>query len=67
MPIGALIVDFALTIAISSAAGASAIIAVLPALAPWRVLIALLLVAEVAGGRFGHLGRAVFAVLVSSS
>jgi amino acid transporter len=66
VPIGALIVDFALTIAISSAAGASAIIAFLPALAPWRVLIALLLVAGVAGGTwFGHLGRAVFAVMTT--
>ncbi|WP_245633554.1 amino acid permease [Amycolatopsis jejuensis] len=64
VPIGALIVDFVLTIAISSAAGASAIIAFLPALAPWRVLIALLLVAGVAAGTwFGHLGRAVFAVM----
>jgi amino acid transporter len=64
VPIGALIVDFALTIAISSAAAASAIIAFLPELAPWRVLIALLLLAGVAGGTwFGHLGRAVFAVM----
>ncbi|MEV6557531.1 hypothetical protein AB0M22_17565 [Nocardia sp. NPDC051756] len=64
MPIGALIVDFVLTIAISSAAGASAIIAFAPALAPWRVPIALLLVAAVAGGTwFGHLGRTVFAVM----
>ena len=67
VPIGALIVDFALTIAISSAAGASAIIAFLPQLAPWRVLIALLLVAGVAGGTwFGHLGRAVFAVMTAA-
>jgi amino acid transporter len=67
IPIGALIVDFALTIAISSAAGASAIIAFVPQLAPWRVLIALLLVAAVAGGTwFGHLGRAVFAVMTAA-
>ncbi|AEK44354.1 hypothetical protein RAM_29395 [Amycolatopsis mediterranei S699] len=64
IPIGALIVDFVLTIAISSAAGASAVIAFVPALAPWRVLIAVLLVAVVAGGTwFGHLGRTVFAVM----
>lgn len=64
VPIGALIVDFVLTIAISSAAGASAVIAFVPVLAPWRVLIAVALVAVVAGGTwFGHLGRSVFAVL----
>ncbi|WP_344269874.1 hypothetical protein [Actinomadura napierensis] len=64
VPIGALIVDFVLTIAISSAAGASAVIAVAPALAPWRILIAVLLVVVVAGGTwFGHLGRTVFAVM----
>ncbi|MEV6643510.1 amino acid permease [Amycolatopsis sp. NPDC051371] len=64
VPIGALIVDFVLTIAISSAAGASAVIAFFPVLAPWRVLIAVLLVVGVAGGTwFGHLGRTVFAVM----
>ncbi|WP_329001033.1 amino acid permease [Kribbella sp. NBC_00709] len=64
VPIGALVVDFVLTIAISSAAGASALIAFVPALAPWRVVLALLLVLVVAGGTwFGHLGRTVFAVM----
>ncbi len=64
VPIGALIVDFVLTIAISSAAGASAVIAFFPDLAGLRVPIALLLVAGVAGGTwFGHLGRTVFAVM----
>ncbi|GLY42767.1 hypothetical protein Amsp01_087900 [Amycolatopsis sp. NBRC 101858] len=64
LPIGALIVDFVLTIAISSAAGASAVIAFFPALSPWRIPIAVLLVAGVAGGTwFGHLGRTVFAVM----
>jgi hypothetical protein len=64
VPIGALIVDFVLTIAISTAAGASAVIAVAPSLAPWRIPIALVLVAGVAGGTwFGHLGRAVFALM----
>ncbi|MGW3964242.1 hypothetical protein ACWED2_30810 [Amycolatopsis sp. NPDC005003] len=64
LPIGALIVDFVLTIAISSAAGASAVIAFFPGLAGLRIPIALLLVAGVAGGTwFGHLGRTVFAVM----
>ncbi|WP_127354327.1 APC family permease [Actinacidiphila soli] len=64
IPIGALIVDFVLTIAISSAAGASAIIAYLPAAAPWRIPLALVLTAAVAGLTwFGHLGRAIFALM----
>ncbi|WP_232248235.1 APC family permease [Streptacidiphilus rugosus] len=64
VPIGALIVDFVLTIAISSAAGASAIIAYLPAAAPWRIPLALALTALVAGLTwFGHLGRAIFALM----
>ncbi|MEU1629170.1 amino acid permease [Streptomyces sp. NPDC020096] len=64
IPIGALIVDFVLTIAISSAAGASAIIAYLPAAAPWRIPLALALTAAVAALTwFGHLGRAVFALM----
>ncbi|WP_167345805.1 amino acid permease [Streptomyces roseochromogenus] len=64
VPIGALIVDFVLTIAISSAAGASAIIAYAPAAAPWRIPLALALTALVAGLTwFGHLGRAVFALM----
>jgi amino acid transporter len=63
VPIGALIVDFALTIAIS-AAGASALIAYLPLLAAWRSPLALGLVGGVAGLTwFGHLGRAVFALM----
>jgi hypothetical protein len=67
VPIGALVVDFMLTIAISSAAGASAVIAFVPALAPWRVLLAVLLVIVVAAGTwFGHLGRAVFAVMTAA-
>jgi hypothetical protein len=64
VPIAALIVDFALTIAISGAAGASAIIAYIPVLAGWRILLGLALVAGVAGLTwFGHLGRAVFAMM----
>ena len=45
IPIGALIVDFVLTIAISTAAAASAVIAFFPSLAGIRAPIALLLVA----------------------
>lgn len=64
VPVGALVVDFALTIAISAAAAASAIIAYLPALAPWRIALAVLVVLGVAGlSWFGHIGRAVFAVM----
>lgn len=64
LPIGALIVDFVLTIAISSAAGASAIIAYVPAVAPWRIPLALGLTVAVAGLTwFGHIGRAVFALM----
>jgi hypothetical protein len=61
-PMGALIVDFALTIAISVAAASSAIISYLPALADWRLPLALLLCAVVAAmSWYGHLGRLVFA------
>ena len=62
VPIGALIVDFVLTIAISAAAGASAVIDYVPGLAPERIPLALLLLLLVAGLTwFGHLGRAIFA------
>jgi hypothetical protein len=64
LPIGALIVDFALTIAISVAAAGSALIAYVPALAPARIPIALVLVAGVAALTwFGHGGRLVFALM----
>ena len=64
LPIGALVVDFVLTIAISVAAGASAIVAYFPELAPLRVLVALGLLVLVAGLTwFGHGGRTVFAIL----
>jgi hypothetical protein len=66
LPIGALVVDFALTIAISIAAAGSAVIAYLPGLAPARILLALALVALVAGLTwFGHAGRLVFAVMTT--
>ncbi len=64
VPMGALIVDFVLTISISVSAGASAIISYVPSLAPWRIVLALGLLVLVAGLMwFGHLGRAVFALL----
>ena len=64
VPIGALVVDFVLTIAISVAAGASAIVAYVPDLAPFRVLVALGLLVIVASLTwFGHGGRTIFAAL----
>src|SRR5579863_9863518 len=64
LPIGALVVDFVLTIAISVAAGASAIVAYFPALSGIRVLLALGLLLSVAGLTwFGHAGRTVFSVM----
>ena len=64
VPIGALVVDFVLTIAISVSAGASAVIAYFPGLAPWRLALALVLVLLVGGITwFGHLGRLFFAVM----
>ncbi|MBI2238068.1 MAG: APC family permease [Actinobacteria bacterium] len=66
-PLGALIVDYVLTISISAAAAASAVIAYFPSLAPYRTLIALVLVFLVAGLTwFGHLGRSVFASMTVS-
>src|SRR3954471_8342312 len=62
IPLGALLVDFVITVAISCAAGASAIIAYLPGLQAERVLLALGLTALVAAGiSFGHRGRVAFA------
>jgi hypothetical protein len=64
LPIGALVVDFALTIAISIAAAGSAVIAYVPALASARIPIALGLVVFVAALTwFGHAGRMIFAVM----
>jgi hypothetical protein len=66
LPIGALVVDFALTIAISIAAAGSALIAYVPALASVRIPLALALVTVVAGLTwFGHGGRLIFAVMTS--
>ncbi len=67
LPIGALIVDFALTIAISIAAAGSAVISFVPELAPLRIPLALLLLVAVAGLTwFGHGGRLLFAVMTVS-
>ncbi|WP_228373621.1 amino acid permease [Demequina soli] len=64
IPMGALVVDFVLTISISVSAGSSAIISYLPGLAEYRLPLALGLLVLVAGLMwFGHLGRAVFALL----
>src|SRR3954468_15491378 len=64
LPLGSLIVDYALTITISVAAGASAVIAYLPGLAAFRIPLALGLLALVAGLTwFGHGGRLVFATM----
>ena len=64
LPLGALVVDFVLTIAISVAAAASAVIAYIPAAAPYRVEIAVALCVLVAAITwFGHLGRSVFATM----
>src|SRR2546426_8701810 len=58
LPIGALIVDFVLTITISVAAAVSAVIAYLPRLAPERILFGFVLLVAVAGLTwFGHGGR----------
>jgi amino acid transporter len=67
IPIGALIVDFVLTIAISVSAASSAVIAYVPALAPLRIplaLAALLVVGAITW--LGHVGRAVFAAMTLS-
>jgi hypothetical protein len=62
VPLGALLVDFTITVAISAAAGAAAIIAYVPGLAPARVALALSLTALVALGiSLGHRGRLAFA------
>jgi hypothetical protein len=64
LPIGALIVDFVLTITISIAAAVSALIAYFPGLAPARIPLGLLAIVVVAGLTwFGHGGRLVFALM----
>jgi hypothetical protein len=64
LPIGALIVDFVLTITISIAAAVSAVIAYLPGVVAARIPLGLLLLVFVAALTwFGHGGRLVFAVM----
>ena len=66
IPIGALIVDFVLTIAISVSAASSALIAFASGLAPLRLPLALAILLIVAGLTwFGHVGRAVFAAMTT--
>jgi len=63
-PLGALVVDFVLTISISVAAGTSAIVAYFPSLHTARVPLALgLLVLVFVLTWFGHWGRIVFATM----
>lgn len=62
IPLGALLVDFTLTVAVSAAAGASALIAYAPGLESVRTPLALLLACLVAGiVLLGHRGRVVLA------
>src|SRR5262245_44198926 len=62
IPLGALLIDFVITVAISCAAGDSAIIAYVPSLEAARVPLALGLTTLVAAGiSFGHRGRVAFA------
>jgi hypothetical protein len=64
LPIGALVVDFVLTITISIAAAVSAVIAYVPGLAGGRILFGLALLVAVAGLTwFGHGGRLTFAAM----
>ncbi len=63
LPLGALLVDFTLTVAVSCSAGAAAAIAYLPELASGRLPLALALAGLVAlGVLFGHRGRVGFAI-----
>jgi hypothetical protein len=66
LPIGALVVDFVLTIGISISAATSAVIALASGMAPLRIPLALVLLVAVAGLTwFGHGGRLLFAVMTS--
>ncbi len=63
VPLGALLVDFTLTVAVSCAAGASALIAYLPDLEPLRTPLGLMLVGLVAAVvLLGQVGRLAFAL-----
>jgi len=62
LPLGALLVDFTLTVAVSCAAGAAALIAYVPELADARMPVALALALAVAAAiSLGHRGRVFFA------
>lgn len=64
VPIGALVVDFVLTITISIAAAASALIAYIPAVASVRIALDIALAALVACLTwFGHRGRVAFGIM----
>jgi len=64
VPIGALIVDFALTAAISVSSGASNIVAYLPELAPLQVVLALAVLLVVGAlSWFGHSARSLFGIM----
>ncbi len=64
LPVGALLVDFTLTIAVSCSAASSALIAQAPGLADDRTLLAIGLAALVAGGSLlGNRGRIGFATV----
>ena len=63
VPLGALLVDFTLTVAVSCSAGAAAVIAYVPGLAAAHAPIALALAVLVAAGVLvGHRGRIGFAI-----
>jgi hypothetical protein len=63
VPLGALVVDFTLTVAVSCAAGAAAVVAYLPELGSARLVLALGLTGVVAFGVLvGHRGRVGFAL-----
>jgi hypothetical protein len=67
LPLGSLIVDYALTIAISCSAATSAIIAYLPGVAAARLPVAVALCLLVAALTwFGHGGRSLFALMTLS-
>jgi amino acid transporter len=64
VPVGALIVDFVLTISISVSSGAANIVAYLPELAPLHLVLALgLLVVVGAISWFGHSARSLFGLM----
>ena len=64
VPIGALMVDFVLTISVSVSSGASNIVAYMPELSPFRIVLALglLLVVGVVSW-FGHSARSLFGLM----